>query len=179
MLVESSGQTHVIQPMRPTKPNRHLTLSHLPICSNIVGQIHPYFILHFKCVDILRFLLDSKFDSWNQVSYFPPFLNILPTIQIKKKPTTLFLLCIQSTHWNAHFYLQKPVQSMDRKLVTYTYFLKFFSCQSVGPILVSSSPFSPLSLLSHLHRSSQLWPLIIQTGTTVRVLFLLPFIYVI
>lgn len=61
-----------------------------PVCSNIVDQIHPYFILHFKYVYILRFLLDSKFDSWNQVSYFPPFLNILPPIQIKKKNNLIF-----------------------------------------------------------------------------------------
>lgn len=47
-------------------------------------------------MDTLRFLLDSKFDSWNQVSYFSHFLNILSTTQIKKK--TSYFYCVYTEY---------------------------------------------------------------------------------
>lgn len=101
-LVELSRQSQMMWSRQPMKLT-HDSFPYPTWLSILYNWLRKYlFYTSFLNVWIpLRSLLDSKFESWNQViMYFPHFLNILPTIQIKK----VFLLCVYRLYVKMHIF---------------------------------------------------------------------------
>lgn len=73
--VALSRQIRMMSSMQPTLIDTwHLALSHLALHINIIHW--KIFILYFILnMDTLRFLLDSKFESWSQVIIYLPLFS--------------------------------------------------------------------------------------------------------
>lgn len=150
--VELSRQIQMMWAMQPTKLTHGTSpLSHVAVCINTTEWISLYFILHFKCVDTLRFLWIQ--DMKAEIKLL--FISLL--FQTFCLPARLksFFYCVYTKHMLKciffFFFLPTAPNLAHEQNTGYLHlFLEFFSHQSVGLTLFSSKPFSPLSLL-HFH----------------------------